>query len=119
MLPLFQASAGILHSDWIILTFIVALPLSALGILRFLRSWKKADGVDILILGFAGLFSLIVAVTSQQQDFINSTGQILTYQGEFWWLYILYPIGLIDVLLTIAASVVVMGSIARARRRGY
>jgi|GEM_PF-4456665 len=117
MLPL-QVAAGILHSDWLLVLFFGAF-LSALGWVRFLKDWKNADLLDVVMLAFATLLMGIVAITSVSQQFINSTGAVLTYQGEWWWLLILWPIALIDGILVILAVLVVLGSVARRRRRGY
>ena len=82
--------------------------LSAFGILGFLVAWKQTNNVMVVLL-FVGSFLLTIAtVLSGQQDFINSSGQTLTYQGEYWLIYILYPWALISWCVAIISSIVLL-----------
>jgi hypothetical protein len=111
--------AGILHSDWLILLFLLAIPFTAMGIVRFFVSWKASDQYDIILCAVGFLMMAICAVTAQQQDFETATGAIQTYQGEYWWTYILYPFALIDLVLTILSTVITLGTVFKRRKQKF
>ena len=103
------AVLGILHSDWLILLFVAGI-LSGFGLLRFLYDWRHTDNVDVILLFFGSFLITIATVLSGQQDFINSSGQVLTYQGEYWLVPILGTWSLISWLVATISCIVLIVS---------
>lgn len=112
-----------LYSNWVILA-VASGAVAAYALLRFLIGWKKADGIDIILLFLGGFFCFIVALTAGDLDFVCTSGTycingVQSYHGDYYFFYIYLAPASIDFIMTIVAAIVTLGNVFRRRRQGY
>ena len=112
-----------LYSSWLLIAAVASV-LMALGIYRFFKDWRKSDPIDIILLFFGGLLSFIAALNAVALDFECTGGSfcvngLQTYTGEYYFIYLFYPAGLIGFGLAIVACIIVLGTVFSRRTRGY
>ncbi len=112
-----------LYSSWLIIGTLAAI-LTAIGIIRFLKDWRRSDPIDVILLIFAGLLCFLAALNAVALDFVCTGGTacvngLETYTGQYYFIYLFYPAALITWCLSIAATVILMGNVFSRRQRGY
>lgn len=111
-------------AGWWQVLAIIGGAVTAVALGRLLVDWRHSDAVDVVLLVTAGLLDVIVGLSASTLDYVCTGGPqcidgVQTYTGNYLFLFIYTPFGLICWLLSIVASIVTLGTVFKRRRQQF
>ena len=77
-------------------------------VLRFLANPDEAGVSDLVLFTCCFPALVVLALTCTDINFVNTSGTLLTYQGEFWMYPVFWGLSIIDIAFVIASALASM-----------